>query len=755
MSLSHLFSGPQVEKAWGHTESGLRLPIIMRSTTSNRRGDAKAWPSTIKGAISTDTSTPRSLRSSRSWSNLHTKHASAAYLRLSRGTHVRGSEGLPLFQAYMGAIIYGTLELGHSPSRVESKPLFNGVVASVTLLKKIFVLLPSGQLLQYAENGLSNRLPERTLQLGKQSGAFACDLMPGRYYVLQVSKAVDAHGIAIVDEATALLSKFGIHNLEPRHAASRLLLVMESPADMTAWMSAIRDCIDTFKEHRPKYAMKARGPTYESSNTGDQKDRVSLARLLSKTSTDVAGDLLSPKTEDDMASVTSFSETVFEEQLDHLMPRFPAVPSQAQRRVPQGRSQRSIDEASIGRGHSDGSRSNGHSSSSRSTQDSRSSLESATTTSPSSANVPSTAYEGLYSYATGRREAISYDATKQTPLPKRNINTAVDLHAPYPLALMPPVLDDYVTSRVTPTAPLLPSVTFNGESRERGEAAAGSRNNAFAIFSPTRRAAVDATCAPAIESRLLRPSPNAPCDSVESLALPLQGSLLSDVPECTGRDHRATIQSIIEGINGPELPEAPGNNEAWMWWMSAQKAGQAPDNKSTHRAQSAAAWDTFERSAYSSASTPSLQAQAKSSEVTTAPNPVAQPDARQARSLHSFQIPAARRGRRLKASNSAASLRSVETMPSLSEHDSGEETSSPPPPLAPRKKSPTFGLVALPSLARLRDDSPCKASEYDTSPPEFDPDFLPGLQGFEPPPTLPPWGPLPALPPKRERRSYL
>src|SRR5690606_3098351 len=46
---------------------------------------------------------------------------------------------------------------------------------------KIYVLVTSGYLLQYAGEGSFDRLPERMLHLGKDSAAFASDVIPGRH----------------------------------------------------------------------------------------------------------------------------------------------------------------------------------------------------------------------------------------------------------------------------------------------------------------------------------------------------------------------------------------------------------------------------------------------------------------------------------------------------------------------------------------------------------------------------------------------
>lgn len=118
-----------------------------------------------------------------------------------------------------------------------------GAHAHVELPKKIFVLVTSGYLLQYAETGPSDRLPEKMLHLGKDSAAFACDLLPGKHYVLQVSQAVDQAGVVIANSGS-IFSKLGLRSAAARRMTPCFLLVMPSGPDMESWMAAIRQEIE-------------------------------------------------------------------------------------------------------------------------------------------------------------------------------------------------------------------------------------------------------------------------------------------------------------------------------------------------------------------------------------------------------------------------------------------------------------------------------------------------------------------------------
>jgi len=117
--------------------------------------------------------------------------------------------------------------------------------AGSNLPRKIFVLATAGYLLQYAEKGLTDRLPEKVLHLSRESAAFPCDLIPGRHYVLQVSQAVNREGVAV--EATSsgsLLFRLGIKSAAAKRAAPNLILVLPNAAEMESWLSALRRDIE-------------------------------------------------------------------------------------------------------------------------------------------------------------------------------------------------------------------------------------------------------------------------------------------------------------------------------------------------------------------------------------------------------------------------------------------------------------------------------------------------------------------------------
>lgn len=137
-----------------------------------------------------------------------------------------------------------------------------GSDAGSDLPRKIFILATAGYLLQYAEQGLTDRLPERVLHLSKESAAFACDLVPGKHFVLQVSQAVNRDGVAV--EATSsgsFLSKLGIKSAAAKRVAPNLILVLPNAAEMESWLAALRQEIEAvggkkIKHHTTKLGVR-------------------------------------------------------------------------------------------------------------------------------------------------------------------------------------------------------------------------------------------------------------------------------------------------------------------------------------------------------------------------------------------------------------------------------------------------------------------------------------------------------------------
>ncbi|KAI1079526.1 hypothetical protein F5B20DRAFT_167486 [Whalleya microplaca] len=108
---------------------------------------------------------------------------------------------------------------------------------------KIYALVTSGYLLQYAADGPFDRRPEKILQLTKDSAAYASDLIPGRHWVVRVTSSTDADGNPSVD-TKSLRSKFVLRGNEKRQV-SDMLLIFQSPEIMDNWLPVLRREIES------------------------------------------------------------------------------------------------------------------------------------------------------------------------------------------------------------------------------------------------------------------------------------------------------------------------------------------------------------------------------------------------------------------------------------------------------------------------------------------------------------------------------
>ncbi|EAW14113.1 peptidase family M20/M25/M40 protein [Aspergillus clavatus NRRL 1] len=110
--------------------------------------------------------------------------------------------------------------------------------------QKVYVLVTSGYILQYAGSGKHDRLPERMLQICPKSVAFASDAIPGKHWVLQVSQSSDEEGATAVDTHRPLFSRLGFHRSHARRWTRSFLLVFGNPEEMSAWLLAVRAQIE-------------------------------------------------------------------------------------------------------------------------------------------------------------------------------------------------------------------------------------------------------------------------------------------------------------------------------------------------------------------------------------------------------------------------------------------------------------------------------------------------------------------------------
>ncbi|KAJ4359275.1 hypothetical protein N0V95_002286 [Ascochyta clinopodiicola] len=283
MSLFNLFSRPKVERARGHTEVGLAIP--MRPQTPPK-------PTVSSKSALRQNPSPSAQQSVRSRSSLMFRPMSMK--PLPPDTDSGHWEPPPLFQAFPQSVKHATVQACVFPPEVlmrtqsqrrqaelirerldsardlsiieenstETKKLekshkrliSNSVLNPVApeLINKIYILVTSGYIMQYAGDGPFDRLPEKVLKLGKDSAAFACDLIPGKHWVLQISSHAHDDGTIEMGPKSTLLSRLRTQNAIGKRAATSFLLVLESAEEMDAWMTTVRKEIENNGGQRAK-----------------------------------------------------------------------------------------------------------------------------------------------------------------------------------------------------------------------------------------------------------------------------------------------------------------------------------------------------------------------------------------------------------------------------------------------------------------------------------------------------------------------
>ncbi len=132
---------------------------------------------------------------------------------------------------------------GHSNPATRRPRRASASVAKAEWTRKVYVLSTSGYVLQYSGEGAFDRRPEKILQLGKDSAAFASDAIEGRHFVLHVSQSCSDDGEPDLDSSKAIFSRISIKTASARRSAKVLLMVFDTPEDLDSWLSAIRKMI--------------------------------------------------------------------------------------------------------------------------------------------------------------------------------------------------------------------------------------------------------------------------------------------------------------------------------------------------------------------------------------------------------------------------------------------------------------------------------------------------------------------------------
>ncbi|KAH3971518.1 hypothetical protein HBI56_138940 [Parastagonospora nodorum] len=298
MSLFSLFSKPKVERARGHTEVGLAVP--MRPQTPPKSQPLVSAP---KSSLRQNPSPPAQQTIRARSSQMFTRPMS---MRPPPPPKEFGSwDPPPLFQAFPQSVKHATVQAcvfapemlmrtqsqrrqaevlrermdsvrdlsiieedGSEAKRLEKthKRLISNSVLNPPapdLVNKIYILVTAGYVLQYADDGSFDRKPEKVLKLGKESAAFACDLIPGKHWVLQISSHAHDDGTPETGPKNSLISRLRTQNAAVKKAATSFLLVLDSAEEMDAWMTVVR------KEIENQGGMKVRAESSRASSSTD------------------------------------------------------------------------------------------------------------------------------------------------------------------------------------------------------------------------------------------------------------------------------------------------------------------------------------------------------------------------------------------------------------------------------------------------------------------------------------------------------
>jgi hypothetical protein len=279
MSLFEMFSKPKVERARGYgNEPGLEsLPERSQTPAHFYNRPEKRQPPPESILESVVQSRPASRMSG---STLAASSQSGAPPKSPRP--VDDWDPIPLFQAYPQSVKHGTLQGTNLSADVilrshHLRRQNHGLFGSTTslpfvregsddgfnqqepawqtakrfstlsevpeLVEKVFVLVTAGRLVQYAGDGNYDRMPEKVLQLGEKSAAFACDLIPGKHWVVQVVQSVNDQGVSTINKSRSLLSRLRMPSSTSRKTTTSFLLIFSSAEDMDSWLKAIRRVI--------------------------------------------------------------------------------------------------------------------------------------------------------------------------------------------------------------------------------------------------------------------------------------------------------------------------------------------------------------------------------------------------------------------------------------------------------------------------------------------------------------------------------
>ncbi|KAJ8128284.1 hypothetical protein O1611_g5351 [Lasiodiplodia mahajangana] len=212
---------------------------------------------------------------------------------------------------------------------LKKKQRISGLKNSLEWTSKIFALVTSGYLLQYAAEGTYNRVPEKILELTATSAAYASDLIPGRHWVLQVAAATDAAGNTFA-EPKYRRSKLSMRD---NRRVLNMLLVFENAESMDEWLVILRRAIEF---HGGKKKMSETGDAEVDDSVSDTnepsqraivvKDRDRFSRMITRDFSYTRQSMLNDVAEDNSPPHRSSTYTI-----DNSSPTVSILSSDGQR----------------------------------------------------------------------------------------------------------------------------------------------------------------------------------------------------------------------------------------------------------------------------------------------------------------------------------------------------------------------------------------------------------------------------------------
>ena len=258
----------------GSSKSRLRLLFTWRKSSNHalrpntRTGDEYAQdPLISKDLGQRPPLTPRSQSDNPQPPSSERLHSSDGHLRRKRERVV--VDPPPLAQAQGQAILHASLETPLSftdkhPSRRGSvqDSLPRDVVEEAIAVKRshkrsesgasncstrqaMFFLVNGPYLLQYKDDAEADALPEKILVLDKDCVAFACDVVPGRAWVLQISKT--SSRMPTKNHTQSLRpswSRLTLRQAEDKRTVNTMLLVFNDSEELYTWLFAVRKEIE-------------------------------------------------------------------------------------------------------------------------------------------------------------------------------------------------------------------------------------------------------------------------------------------------------------------------------------------------------------------------------------------------------------------------------------------------------------------------------------------------------------------------------